>query len=312
MARNLGCPLSALAAVVTLVAGPELFLGVDREKFDAIEEFYKWYPDVPPNAMLAKIRQNPKLVTGMLASGRPERDRFAAYYLLVESRAEGFRQRIVQGLSDGSAKIREMAVVRLPDACSGEELIDKYVARLKDKDDMVRYRAAEGLCEHPSQRALDPLFNCFSDDSIEVRGGASYALFKWDLPGIRKRLRVMLKSPDVVVGGSAALTLARWPDEPVPVAQIERYLDRVLKQSQAPAYHGSGYCVDMIRILGEQGRESSLHVLRHAAKHGHSYVRAEAERAIANIEGKGKKGASGRGSECSRPSIRMESRTIVF
>ena len=167
--------LSGFVAMYVLLAGAAvLFSPASAARAQAnadklIEEFYAWYPCCEPANAYKMAQQNPWLPRAILASSRPERDRYAAYQLLVGARARGFKESIQLALMDRSDLIRSTAIHHLPLAFSDEDLVKQYVRLLEDPYSGVRYNCAEALARYPSQQAREPLLKLLDDKSIETR-----------------------------------------------------------------------------------------------------------------------------------------------
>jgi HEAT repeat protein len=274
----------AILVSAAVLLSPASYARAQTNADKLIEDFYAWYPCSAPTTAFNVARTNPWLPRAILASSRPERDRYAAYQLMVGAQARGFKETIKLALTDRSDRIRSTAIHHLPLVFSDEELVQQYVRLLDDPYSGVRYNCAEALAKYPSQQAREPLLKLLDDKSIEARFCALGTLLSWNDDQVKVRLRELARSENVTVAGTAVTGLARDADEPIDLAVLHSYVQQELERLTGPPFAGTGAVVYLIGLITEKGDESSAIVLEAAAAHKHSSVRQAALKAAAEIK----------------------------
>jgi HEAT repeat protein len=249
-----------------------------------IREFYAWYPCVSPTFAIGFTKSQPEVARAIVASDRPDRDRYAAYVCLVSAKVPGYKELIKRGISDRSEEIRRSAVHQLPYAIPEEQLAGEYIRLLNDPWKSMRYYAAEGLARYPSKDALEPLLKLLADESVETRHIAVSTLLKWNDNDAKMRLRELAGKDDVTVAGAALSGLARDKDFVLDLVVLHSYLDHELQRLTGPPYSGTGIVVHLIDIVAKKGDARSLSILETATHHQHSSVRDAAVRAINELK----------------------------
>lgn len=92
----------------------------------------------------------------------------------------------------------------------GEPAVERLVAALKDKDDLVRKQAVIALGRIKISAALDPLIEMLNDQDWFTRLTAAAALEKIGDERGREAIKPLLKDPDLVVKMRVERILAAW------------------------------------------------------------------------------------------------------
>lgn len=232
---------------------------------------------------LVAARENPEPMRLIFGSDTAPDRRERAYRLLVTAQATGFEQIIREARFDPLPAIRVLNVHHLGLVFKDEKLVEEYLHLANDKNSGARYNAAEALQRFPSKKVLPSLLELLGDEGLEVRDCAAFSLWRWNWPDMQKRFQSVADSTDLRRAGCAATFLVNYYDQKVDGDVLDRYLAAELDRLTGPPYRGNDNVVRIIQALGKQRKDSSLSILEKALTHSHRSIRAEAEKASAQI-----------------------------
>lgn len=92
----------------------------------------------------------------------------------------------------------------------GEPAIEKLVASLRDKDELIRKQAVIALGRIKNEKAIDPLIEMLQEKDWYIRLTAAAALEKIGDERGREAIKPLMKDPDLVVRMRVERILAAW------------------------------------------------------------------------------------------------------